>query len=115
MSAPRHGGGGVSTDEVRPPAIDATAGARAAQQLGWAGVVLPPMTLFGVRVLSAVVLDADAHRARQASGDGPQLDPDTLAVWEWPQSRGHAPVSVVSLSGSWFPQAVARRGDGAAR
>jgi len=78
-------------------------------------VALAPVTVFGCRVWPVVVLDEAAHRARQASGDGPQLDPDTLAVWEWPQSRGHAPVSVVSLSGSWFPQAVARRGDGAAR
>jgi len=72
----------VSTDQARPSAVDAAAGARAARLLGWAGVVLPPMTLFGVGVLPAVVLNVDAHEARQAAGDGPQLDSDTLVVWE---------------------------------
>ncbi len=64
----------MSTDQARPSAVDAAAGARAARLLGWAGVVLPPMTLFGVGVLPAVVLNVDAHEARQAAGDGPQLD-----------------------------------------
>jgi len=80
----------VSTSRARPPAIDAAAGVRAARLLGWPGVVLAPMTVFGVRVLPVVVLDANAHRARHTCGDGPQLDGDTLAVWEWPESTGHA-------------------------
>ena len=89
----------MSSAQARPPAVDATAGARAARLLGWPGVALPPMMLFGVRVLPVVVLDDDAHRARQAVGDGPQLDGDTLAVWEWPESAAHVPPSVVSVSG----------------
>ena len=67
----------MSTRRARPPVIDAAAGARAARLLGWPGVGLAPMRLFGVRVLPVVVLDLDAHRARQVSGDGPQLDGDT--------------------------------------
>ena len=93
----------MSSAQARPPAVDATAGARAARLLGWPGVVLAPMTVFGVRVLPVVVLDANAHRARHTCGDGPQLDGDTLAVWEWPESTGHAPPSVVGLSGLLIP------------
>ena len=39
----------------------------------------------------------------QRTGDGPQLDVDTLAVWEWPESTGHALPSVVALSGLPIP------------
>jgi hypothetical protein len=95
----------VSTRRARPPAIDAAAGVRAARLLGWPGVVLAPMTVFGVRVLPVVVLDANAHRARHTCGDGPQLDGDTLAVWEWPESGAHAPPSVVAVSGLLIPNA----------
>ena len=93
----------MSARRARPPAIDAAAGARAARLLDWPGVALAPMRLFGVRVLPVVVLDLDAHQARQRTGDGPQLDGDTLAVWEWPESTGHAPLTVVALSGLLIP------------
>lgn len=76
---------------------------RRACSIEWPGVVLPPMCLFGVRVLPVVVLDLDAHQARQRTGDGPQLDDDTLAVWEWPESAAHAPPPVVALSGLVIP------------
>jgi len=83
--------------------LSSSAGCRAARLLGWPGVELPVMTLFGCRVSPVVVLDRAAHRARRASGDGPQLDGDTLAVWEWPESTGQAPASVVALSGLLVP------------
>ena len=89
----------MSTRRARPPAVDAAAGTRAARLLGWPGVVLAAMPLFGVRVLPVVVLDLDAHQARQATGNGPQFDADTLAVWEWPESTGQAPPPVVAVSG----------------
>ena len=89
----------MSIDRARPPAVDAAAGTRAARLLGWPGVVLAAMPLFGVRVLPVVVLDLDAHQARQATGNGPQFDADTLVVWEWPESTGQAPPPVVAVSG----------------
>ncbi len=58
----------MSTRRARPPAIDAAAGVRAARLLGWPGVVLAPIWLFGVCVLPVVVLDVDANRARRRPG-----------------------------------------------
>ncbi|MGI9000485.1 MAG: hypothetical protein ACR2GH_02340 [Pseudonocardia sp.] len=54
-------------------------------------MALPETTLFGCRLVAVVALDLDAHRARQASGEGPQRDADTLAVWEWPEAAGYVP------------------------
>lgn len=80
----------------------------AALLLGWAGTVLPPITLFGSRLVPVVALDVVVHRARQRSGDGPELDSDTLAVWEWPETA--APAPAVRLAGALF-----RTEDGSAR
>lgn len=77
----------------------------AAAVLGWAGIVLPELSVFGCRLLPVIVPDVEAHRARQRDGDGPELDGDTLSVWEWPESQ--APAPAVRLSGALFP---ARRG-----
>lgn len=79
----------MSSNPTRGPAcLDPGPGTRAARMLGWPGGVLPVMTLFGCRVSPVVVLDRAAHRARRASGDDPQLDADTLTVWEWPVPSG---------------------------
>ncbi len=88
-------------------ALDRAAVAEAVRLLGWPGVALPETTLFGCRLVAVVALDLDAYRARQASGDGPQRDADTLAVWEWPESAGHVPRPALRLSGALF---LARRG-----
>lgn len=72
---------------------------RAVQLLGWRGVVLPELELFGSRVTPVVELALDVHRARLADGYGPQLDDETLTVWEWPESAPRAPRPAVSLSG----------------
>jgi hypothetical protein len=73
---------------------------RAAGVLEWPGVVLPEVTVFGCRFLPVAVLDVAVHEVRQCGGDGPQLDGDVLAMWEWPDSPGPAPA--VRLSGGLF-------------
>ena len=73
---------------------------RAAGVLGWPGVVLPELTVFGCRFLPVVVLDVAVHEVRRRDGDGPRLDGDVLAMWEWPESPG--PASVARLSGGLF-------------
>ncbi|WP_433555815.1 hypothetical protein ACQPWY_25810 [Pseudonocardia xinjiangensis] len=79
----------------------------AVRALGWSGVALPEISLVGCRLVPVVDLDVDAHNLREASGHGPQLDADTLAVWEWPESAGMAPPPALRLSGVLFR---ARRG-----
>jgi hypothetical protein len=76
------------------------------RQLGWPGIALAETRLFGCRVVPVVVLDLDAHRIREASGDGPRLDGETLAVWERPGAAGRVPAPL-RLSGVLIP---ARRG-----
>jgi hypothetical protein len=91
-------------DERRSPVIEddpvRVAAERAAGVLGWPGVVLPEVTVFGCRFLPVVVLDVAVHEVRQRDGDGPQLDGDVLAMWEWPESP--SPASVARLSGGLF-------------
>lgn len=72
----------------------------AAAALGWVGVVLPAVAVFGCRLQPVVGLDVDVHRSRESTGDGPQLDSDTLTVWEWPESN--APAPAVRLEGALF-------------
>jgi len=73
----------------------------AAVLMGWAGVVLPELTIFGSRVLPVVVPDPAVHQARQHSGDTPESDSDTLTVWECPEAV--APAPAVRLAGALFP------------
>ena len=79
---------------------DGAAAARAAGVLGWPGVVLPEVTVFGCRFLPVVVPKVAVHEARRRDGDGPQRDGDVLAMWEWPESPGPAPALL--LSGGLF-------------
>lgn len=82
----------------------------AAELLNWSGVVLPELSLLSCRVLPVIQPDEQAHRAREASGDGPQRDRDTLEIWEWPQSAGHAPAPALRLAGILVPATTWRRG-----
>ena len=95
---------GERVDERRSLIVDdgpvRVAAERAAGLLGWPGVVLPEVTVFGCRFLPVVALEVPVHEARQRDGDGPQLDGDVLSMWEWPESPGPAPV--VRLSGGLF-------------
>lgn len=82
----------------------------AAELLSWSGVVLPELSLLGCRVLPVVEPDEQVHWAREAGGDGPQRDWDTLAIWEWPQSVGHFPAPALRLVGILVPATTWRRG-----
>lgn len=84
--------------------------ARAAELLAWTGVALPELTLFGCRVLPVIELYEDVHRAREASGDGPQRDRQTLETWEWPQAAGRAPAAPLRLVGMLVRASMWRRG-----
>lgn len=73
---------------------------RAAEALGWSGVVVPDVSLLGTHVSVVVVRDAAAHEWRLENRCAePLLDPDSLAMWEWPQGRGLFPPSAVSIQG----------------
>ena len=54
-----------------------------ARALGWAGTVVPRVKVLGVCVDVVVRVDVDAHAARR---EGPVLDRDVLATWEWPEA-----------------------------
>ena len=73
--------------------------AEAVQLLGWPGVTLPQVSLLDGLVHPVIALDLPAHHARQAVGQGPELDDDTLSIWEWPESAGRAPRPALQLSG----------------
>lgn len=79
--------------------------------LGWSGVVLPGMCLFGKTVTVVVDVDEQVRERRQASHPGVEFDPDTLAVWEFPEAAGTFPPSPVRLVGVvttvWRGSAVA--------
>lgn len=77
----------------------ASAARPAPESLGWPGLALPPLCLLGSWIAPVVCIDHPAHHRRLASGDGPQLDQDTLTIWEWPESTGRSPSSVIELSG----------------
>lgn len=109
-SADRLGRRGACRMVSGPPTSTSPSGVvidRAVRVFGWSGVALPEMMLIGCRLIPVVHMDPEAHRARVRSGDGPQLDVDVLAMWEWQQSAGHVPPSVLRLSGVLV---VARRG-----
>ncbi len=55
-------------------------GAQAAMLLGWGGLVLPELVLFGHRIRPVVCIDTRVHHARTASGDGPQRDLELLEI-----------------------------------
>ncbi|WP_319461277.1 hypothetical protein [Micromonospora sp. RTP1Z1] len=73
---------------------------RAAEALGWPGVVVPDVSLLGTHVSVVVVPDVAAHEWRLENRCAePLLDPDSLTMWEWPEGRGLFPPSAVSIHG----------------
>lgn len=71
----------------------------AAVQLGWDGVVLPQLTLFGRRVFVVATLRAEMHAERIAIGVGPVTDRETVATWVWPELASIAPPAAVRITG----------------
>ncbi|KAA2263725.1 hypothetical protein F0L68_09585 [Solihabitans fulvus] len=81
------------------PAATETLAASAAELLGWRGVVLPPMTLLGRRVVVVAELLPDAHAERLCLGSEPVADRTTVATWVWPEMEGRVPPPAVRLVG----------------
>ena len=71
----------------------------AARRLGWDGVVLPPMTLLGRRVVIVAELLADAHAERICVGCPPVPDRATASTWVWPELAGRVPPCAVRIQG----------------
>jgi hypothetical protein len=73
---------------------------RAADALGWDGIVVEAMKLLGQRITVVAALDHHVHAARHATGWGPVTDRMTLALWEeWPDQYPTSPPSPVRLVG----------------
>lgn len=70
-----------------------------AVRLGWEGVVLPQMSLFGRRVFIVAALRAEAHAERIAIGVGPVTDRTAVATWMWPELAAVAPPAAVRVTG----------------
>jgi len=85
-----------------PPLPDHLA-EEAAAALGWDGIVLPPMTLLGRRVVVVAELLVDVHFDRIAAGWGPVTDRMSVATWSWPELAGRAPEPAVLISGVLAP------------
>lgn len=85
-----------------PPLPDHLA-EEAAAVLGWDGIVLPPMTLLGRRVVVVAELLVDVHFDRIAAGWAPVTDRMSVATWSWPELAGRAPEPAVLISGVLAP------------
>lgn len=86
------------------PPVELPAGAEAlaheaAAQLGWEGIVLPQLTLFGRRVFVVADLRAEAHAERIATGVGPVTDRATVSTWLWPELADTAPPVAARITG----------------
>lgn len=59
---------------------------------GWAGIILPQLHISGYRVYPVIAPDAAVWQTRVASGQGPECDLSTLAIWEsWTAELGPIP------------------------
>jgi hypothetical protein len=84
---------------VELPAPPQQLAVKAAERLGWKGVVLPQMTLLGRKVFVVAELLPDAHAERLCFGCGPVVDRTTVATWVWPELAGRVPPAAVRLVG----------------
>lgn len=85
-----------------PPLPDHLA-PQAAAELGWDGMVLPPMTLLGRRVVIVAELLVDVHFDRLAAGWGPVTDRMSVGMWSWPELASRAPEAAVLINGVLAP------------
>lgn len=85
-----------------PPLPDHLAD-EAAAVLGWDGMVLPPMTLLGRRVVVVAELLVDVHFDRLDAGWGPVTDRMSVGTWSWPELANRAPEPAVLISGVLAP------------
>ncbi|MBK1784498.1 hypothetical protein [Prauserella cavernicola] len=84
---------------IELPASSDELAAEAAAQLGWDGVLLPRMTMFGRRVYVVARLRSEAHAERIAMGIGPVTDKASVSTWTWPELAGGAPPAAVEIVG----------------
>lgn len=93
-----------SRNRILPPGPLPVAGVRlaerAAEQLGWRGVVLPEMTLLGRRVHLVARLRTDVHAERIATGMAPVVDRAAVSTWTWPELEHAAPAQAVEILGA---------------
>ncbi|GAA4611296.1 hypothetical protein [Saccharopolyspora hordei] len=96
-----------STTQLRSPLGPLASMGRLAQRavdvLGWAGSVLPPVKLYGRRVIATAELLPDAHAERLCFGSGPVLDRAEIATWVWPEMDGRVPPPAAQISGVLAP------------
>lgn len=85
-----------------PPLPDHLA-EEAAAVLGWDGMVLPPMTLLGRRVVVVAELLVDVHFDRLAAGWTPVTDRMSVGTWSWPELANRAPEPAVLINGVMAP------------
>lgn len=71
----------------------------AAQRLGWHGVALPEMTVFGRKVIVMAQLRTEAHAERICLGAAPVTDRTEVATWTWPEFAASAPPPAVEIVG----------------
>ncbi|PRX47805.1 hypothetical protein B0I33_105388 [Prauserella shujinwangii] len=84
---------------IELPASEEQLAREAAAQLGWDGVVLPRMTLFGRRVFVVARLRTEAHAERIAMGVAPVTDRATVSTWTWPELAATAPAAAAEIVG----------------
>ncbi|ASO17712.1 hypothetical protein FHR81_003895 [Actinoalloteichus hoggarensis] len=71
----------------------------AADLLGWQGVVLPALTLFGRRVIPVAELIHEAHAERLCLGYAPVVDRASVETWVWPELTAQVPPPAVRIAG----------------
>jgi hypothetical protein len=85
---------------VELPASADELAVKAAEELGWSGVVLPEMKLLGRRVCLVVELLTEAHAERICLGQAPVTDRASVATWVWPEFKGMVPEPAVRVVGA---------------
>ncbi|RJQ73260.1 hypothetical protein D5S17_24990 [Pseudonocardiaceae bacterium YIM PH 21723] len=88
-----------SIPKAQLPAAPETLAVRACELLGWSGVPLGPITLFGRTVVIAAELLTEAHAARLCFGMAPVTDRTSVATWSWPEMAEFAPPRAVRITG----------------
>ncbi|OLT40593.1 hypothetical protein BJF85_05350 [Saccharomonospora sp. CUA-673] len=81
-----------------PANVDELA-ADAAATLGWRGLVLPQLTMFGRRVYVVAKLRPAAHAERIALGQDPVTDRAQVSTWTWPEMADTAPQPAADIVG----------------
>ncbi|MFB9906563.1 hypothetical protein [Allokutzneria oryzae] len=84
---------------VELPAPSEHLAARAAELLGWSGIMLPPMTLLGRKVIVVAELLTAEHAERVCLGAPPVTDRTTVSTWVWPEMAGRVPPAAVRIVG----------------